>query len=377
MIVSRRGAGTTAVALTIVLAVSSAAHAGVSAVPDDTAEAAGGGVYALAMAGDRVIVGGTFTRFGGRERTGVAAVLPDGTVDRIFDPGTNGIVKAVAVSEDGSTVFLGGVFSTAGGAARANLAAVDATTGQAVVGWQADTVGTRPDVNSLAVHGDRLYVGGAYTGIDGTTRKRLVALDVSTGDVATGFKPNPNGNVREVVVSPDGTKVYAGGAFGKIGGQLQPIAVAELLASTGAATPFQPTGGSGNVVTVEVSPDGSRVFYSTENNSVLAYDPTVSSSPAWSRKFGGNTQGMAASASGELYLGGHFEQDQLSKEKRPLFASIYWHTGQLTAWNPDASGGKKGGWAFVIDGTHLHTGGFARYFGDVRQMGYARFTGGP
>lgn len=377
MIVSRRGAGSTAVALSIVLAVSSVAHAGVSSTADDTAEAAGGGVYALAMAGDRVIVGGTFTRFGGRERTGVAAVLPDGTLDRTFNPGTNGRVKAVAVSEDGGTVFIGGVFSTAGGAPRSNLAAVDATTGQALAGWQADTVGTRPDVNSLAVHGDRLYVGGVFTGIDGTTRKRLVALDASSGDVITGFRPNPSGGVREVVVSPDGSKVYAGGGFGKIGGSLRTISVAELLASTGAATSFHPTGGSGNVVTVEVSPDGSRVFYATENNSVVAYDPTVSSTPAWTRKFSGNTQGMLASPSGELYLGGHFEADQLTKEKRPLFASIYWRTGQLTSWNPDASGGKLGGWAFAIDDTHLHTGGFARYFGGVRQAGYARFAGTP
>lgn len=377
MLTSRHRHASLGVALGLILLLPSSAHAGVAAVPDDTAEAAGGGVYALAKAGERVIVGGTFARFGGRERTGVAAVLPDGTVDRVFNPGTDGYVKAVAVSEDGRTVFIGGVFSVAGGAARANLAAVDATTGEALAGWQADTVGTRPDVNSLAVHGDRLYVGGAYTGIDGTTRKRLVALDVATGDVITTFKPNPNGNVREVVVSPDGAKVYAGGAFGKIGGQLRSIAVAELLAGTGTATSFSPTGGSGNVVTVAVSPDGSRVFYSTENNSVLAYDPALSSTPAWSRKFGGNTQGMVASASGELYLGGHFEQEQGTKEKRPLFASIYWRTGQLTPWNPDASGGKKGGWAFLIDGDHLHTGGFARYFGGVRQAGYARFTGSP
>lgn len=83
-------------------------------------------------------------RGGGRARADVAAVMPDGTVDRVFNPGTNGEVRALAVSPDGSTVFIGGVFTEAGGAARANVAAVDAVTGAAKAGWQADTVGLNP-----------------------------------------------------------------------------------------------------------------------------------------------------------------------------------------------------------------------------------------
>ncbi|MGH3660033.1 MAG: hypothetical protein ACRDUA_25615, partial [Micromonosporaceae bacterium] len=133
------------------------AYAGVSSTPDVTGQATGG-VYAIADAGDRTIIGGLFTRYGGRARGNVAAVDADGTVDTAWNPGTNGIVKALALSDDRSTVFLGGLFSTAGGQPRANLAAVDAVTGQVLAGWTADTGGTTPDVNSLAVKGDRLYV---------------------------------------------------------------------------------------------------------------------------------------------------------------------------------------------------------------------------
>lgn len=364
------------VALGLVLA-AQPAHAGVSTTPDVTGQAAGG-VYAIADAGDRTIIGGLFTRYGTRARANVAAINADGTVDVAWNPGTNGVVRAVAVSEDGTTVFLGGVFTTVGGQPRANLAAVDAVTG-AVLDWTADTGGSAPDVNSLAVKGDRLYVGGKFGAIAGTTRKRLVALDITTSDVIPSFKPAPSGFIREVVVSPDGTKVYAGGGFSVIGGQTRGARAAELLASTGAATAFNPTGDGGNAVTVELTPDGSMFFYSTENNTVFAYDPDGSNAPLWSRKMSGNTQAMAAGPSGELYIGGHFSQDVTSKAKRAYFASIFYNTGQLTSWDPNATGGKMGVWALLVDDddTKLHTGGLFKYFNGVQQRGYARFSGTP
>jgi len=371
----RAAAAGTAVALSVTLALPQAAFASVSSAPDVTAQAAGT-VYALAQVGDRTFVGGSFTRFGGRVRANVAAVLPDGTVDPGFNPGTDGTVYAVAASTDGSVIFLGGAFTTAGGAARANLAAVDAVTGAALGTWQADTVGTYPDVKSLAVFGNTLYVAGRYGGIDGTTRKRLSAVTVDTGDIVPGFRPAPSGNVREVVVSPDGSKVYAGGAFTTIGGQTRDNAAAELLASTGAATAFNPSTGGGNVVTVELTPDGSRFFFSTENNTVFAYDLN-SDNPVWSRKMSGNTQAMAASPSGELYIGGHFSQDQTTHLKRTFFASLRVSDGDLTTWDPNATGGKMGVWAFALDGTHVHAGGIFKYFNGVKQQGYARFAGTP
>ena len=373
---ARAAGASTALALGLVLGLAPAATASVSATPDVTAQAAGT-VYALAQAGDRTIVGGAFTRFGGRTRGNLAAVLPGGGVDPAFTPSADGVVYAAAVSEDGSRVFVGGTFTTVGGVPRANLAALDATTGAVIADWQADTAGAYPEVKSLAVKGSRLYVGGRFTAIDGTTRKRLVALDVTTGQVVTSFKPAPNGNVREVVVSPDGTKVYAGGAFTVIGGQSRPAAAAELSSATGLATAFAPSVGGGNAVTVEISADGSRFFLANENNTVIAYDPAVSNDPVWSRKFSGNTQAMASSAGGELYLGGHFVQDVTSKSKRPFFASITVADGALTPWAPAATGGKLGVWALLTEGTHVHSGGVFDAFGGVKQHGYARFSGTP
>jgi hypothetical protein len=351
------------------------AYASVSVTPDDTAAVAGG-VYALADAGDRVIVGGTFTKMGGKVRGNVAAVRADGTVDPAFVPSTDGKVAAVAVSEDGQRVFVGGKFTTVNGVPRANLAAVDATTGAVIDSWTADTVGTNPDVKTLAVEGNRLYVGGRFGGIDGTTRKRMAAIDTNAGDVVTTFSPRPDLGVNEILVSPDGSVVWAGGAFTKLGGAIRDNHAGAVFAANGDATPFAPTVSGGNAVTIGLSPDGSRFFFSTDNNTLLAYDHAVSNDPVWSVKTSGNTQAIAVSDT-ELYIGGHFSQFVTGKIKRNYIASVDPVTGTPTAWDPNAAGGKMGVWALLIEGSHLHAGGVFSSFNTVSHRGYARFTGTP
>jgi len=374
--VRRAGGAASIFALGVVLAAPSAAFASVAPTPDSTVHASGT-VYALAQVGGRTIIGGSFTSAGGRARQNIAAINADGTIDTTFKPAVDGTVYALAASADGTRIYVGGTFANAGGAPHANLAALNATTGAPIAGWQADTTGDTPDVRSLAIHGNDLYVGGRFGGIDGTTRRKLVKLDATTGNVVTQFRPAPNGSLKEVVVSSDGTKVYAGGVFDIIGGQSRLNRVAELDAVTGAATSFNPAIGGGAVATVEISPDGSRFFFSTENNWVYAYDPAVSAQPVWQRKMSGDTQAMAASDSGELYIGGHFSQDIATKAKRTYFASISISDGSLTSWAPNASGGSLGVWAFEIGNGKLHAGGDFVYFNGVNQARYARFSGTP
>ena len=366
-----RGLRALVVALVLVTLAPGTAHASVSLVPDDTAAVAGE-VYGLDVVDGRVVVGGLFTAVGGQARNNVAAIKADGNVDKLFNPGANGQVKAVAASEDGSVIFLGGVFTEAGGAPRANLAAVDAVTGVALAGWQADTGGVNPDVNSLAVHGDRLYVGGRFARIDGSGYKRLVALDVTTGDLVRGFQPAPDNKVTEVVVSPDGSKVYAGGAFSVLGGQAR-LRAGSVDPDTGSATAFSPSGSGGNAVPVALSPDGQRFFVGTQNNTLFAYDPAVSDAPVWTVKTSGDTQAIAVSDD-EMWIGGHFSQIVTGKIPRPFIASLDPVDGSVTDWNPQCSGPKMGVWALLHDGTHLHAGGLFASFNGVRQRGYARFA---
>lgn len=370
---TRRGLVAIAAVLVLVAAPQSA-YASVSVTPDVTAKVSGK-VMAVAQVGSRTIIGGLFTAVGGKPRLNVAAIRADGTVDPDFNPSVNGEVWAIAASEDGSRVFLGGLFTTVGGAPRANLAAVDGTSGALVSGWQADTVGLNPIVRALAVSGPRVYVGGRYTGIDGTTRRHLVALGVDSGNVVTTFRPTPSAGIAGLAVSADGTKVYAGGAFTSIGGQQRKYGAAELLASSGLATAFAPSAGGGTVITLGMSPDDSRMYFGTENNTLFAYD-LHNNVPAWSVKTSGNTQSIAVSET-EVYIGGHFSQIVTSRTPRMFIASLYPADGSVTPWNPIMTGDPKGVWALDMTADKLLVGGVFITINGITQKGFARFSGTP
>ncbi|WP_082748284.1 delta-60 repeat domain-containing protein [Nocardioides jensenii] len=369
--VGRRGA--VAVVAIAMMMFAQPAHASVSTTSDQTARV-NGTVYAIAQVGDLTIVGGEFTTVGGRPRSNVAAIRADGTVDPNFNPSVNGPVHAVAGSEDGATVYLGGTFTAVGGQTRANLAAVDADAGVALANWQADTTGVTPDVTALATHGDRLYVGGRFGFIDGRARPRLAALD-QLGDVVTSFIPRPNGGVRAVQVSPDGATVYVGGGFSGIGGQVRPWGIAGVSSVDGAATSFNPGVGSDITLTLDLSPDGSRLYFSTPDNRLFAYD-TGSDVPLWIRKTSGDTQAILASAT-EVYIGGHFSQITTYKIKRQFLASLRPDDGTVTSWDPHPTGGSMGVWAIAATPNALLVGGTFTEVDGVFRARFARFPGTP
>jgi hypothetical protein len=368
----RRGWMYLAVPLSLSLMLPQAAYASVSATADDTARV-NGTVFAVAQVGTRTIIGGEFTTVGGVTHNHVAAIRANGTVDPTFTPNIDGTVRAVAGSADGSTIYVGGTFTTAGGAARANLAAVDAVTGAVLSTWSADTAGTDGTVLALTTSGSTLYVAGRFTGIDGTTRKRLVALNTA-GDVVTGFRPAPNGTVRVVTVSTDGTRLFAAGPFTAIGAQTRP-AVAELDPTTGTARAFTAPSVGSSLVAMGTSPSGNRLYYGTADNRVFAYD-TATSSLAWTIKNGGDTQAIAATDT-EVYLGGHFTNNITNKVRRVWIESVLPSNGSVTSWDPQLSGGSLGVWAISATPTSLVIGGEFTTAGGVDRRRFARFAGTP
>jgi hypothetical protein len=367
-----RAGAVVAVAVAALVLTPVAAGASVSVTPDATAGVTGT-VYAVAQVGTRIIVGGDFTAVGGQPRRNLAAIRADGTVDPTFHPDPDGIVYAVAGNADGTRVFAGGTFANVAGAPRANLAALDPATGGLVPGWDAST---NDGVLALAVSGNRLYAGGRFTTIGGQTRRRLAAVDTTTAAVALGFNPWPDWTVRSVAVSPDGTKVYAVGGFTAIGGAPRKQGAAELLASSGAVTAWDPTNGGVGLASA-LTPDGSRFYFSTPDNRLWAYDPAVSNSPVYVLQSSGDTQAIAASAT-EVYFGGHFGQVWYGKAKikRAHIASIRVSDGAITSWNPGVAG-NLGTWATAVTPTALLVGGDFHKVGNKSQPGFARFSGTP
>jgi predicted small secreted protein len=208
-----------------------------------------GRVDALAVSGQTVYVGGLFGSIGGQNRDYLAAVdASTGTVSA-WNPDANGDVDALAVS--GQTVYVGGYFTTIGGQARDHIAAVDASTGT-VSAWYPGGTGSGysrrggSSVYALAVSRQSVYVGGSFTSIGGQTRHDLAAVDARTGTV-TAWNPGatPVYGLASVVyaLAVSGQTVYAGGAFTAIGGQAR-NGLAAVDASTGTVTAWNPAPGN-------------------------------------------------------------------------------------------------------------------------------------
>jgi WD40 repeat protein len=344
--------------------------ASTGSVAEDIADV-DGIVYASVQMGDRTIIGGQFTTAGGLPRQNVAAIEADGTVDPTWNPSVDGIVYAVAPSDDGTKIFLGGGFTTVDGVAHGRIAAVDSVTGALISSWK--TQAKNNLVRALATSSGRLYVGGSFSRIGGKAVNRLASLDQATGVVNTSFAPHPDATVRAVDVSPDGQKLYAGGPFKNIALVARPGA-AELNAADGTATGFAPTDG-GVVIAIDTMPDGSRVFFSSTNNRTWAYDPAVSNTPAYRVRTGGDVQAIAAT-SDEVYIGGHFLTLPEAKVDRLKLASFDPSNGAVTDWNPGANG-PFGVWTITAAPDFLAIGGDFTRVGGVRHQGFARFPGTP
>jgi hypothetical protein len=152
----------------------------------------------------------------------------------------------------GDTVFVGGSFSRAqpAGAAsgvgvvvRSNMLAYDLATGVLRSGFAPAVNG---EVRSLAASSDGtvVYAGGSFTSVNGSTRNRVVALNATNGSVVTGFAPSANGTVYALARS--GSALYLGGAFTSISGTARGRAAAVSTAG-GALTAWSPSIADGAV----------------------------------------------------------------------------------------------------------------------------------
>jgi uncharacterized delta-60 repeat protein len=186
-----------------------------------------GDVNAIVIQPDgRIIIGGTFIGYDGFARGGVAGVLGNGALDPSFDSGvgTGGSVFALALQHNGQIV-LGGRFVQYSGTNRTFIARV--------FGDGSLDFGFSPAPNdwiqSLAVEpDDRILVGGFFTGIDGFGRNRIARLNTN-GSVDLTFDPgagcvgsltNDATQVDSIAVQQFG-RVLAGGIFTSYDNQLR------------------------------------------------------------------------------------------------------------------------------------------------------------
>lgn len=337
--------------------------------PDPTWETAGG-VYAIARTPGRTFLGGAFSKL--RAPTGGAVVSRGrlGALDQsgapvsAWAPSANDIVWALAASPDATRIYAGGDFSSVSGKARTHLAALDAATGDVLDGWKASTNGR---VYSIATFGTTVYIGGSFSSVNGQTRQHVAALDAATGQPVNGWNPNANGTVRSVFVSPDGTRLYLGGKFTSVAGSSR-SGLAAVDAGTGALLSWKP---SVPADVMSVAATQTRVVAGTagQGGNCVGYDAS-SASQRWIVHTDGNVQ--AVGVAGQLaYCGGHGALAAGQTRKKIFAADV--DTGALAAWNPGMNS-TVGVRAIVGYGQHVSIGGdFTQVFTESRE-GFAQFT---
>ncbi len=182
----------------------------------------------------------------------------------------------------GNTVYAVGSFTTARPAgaapgtqtvARNNILAYDLTTGALKTAFNANLNGQAKSI-AIAPDGSRIYVGGAFTTVNGQARRYVAALNPTTGALITSWAPNVGSRVYALAATAD--KVYMGGWFNNVG-SAQRTKLAAVSASNAALLPWNPvlTDG-GDVMAMELNADGSRIVVGGNFKSVNG-----STNPGW------------------------------------------------------------------------------------------------
>ncbi|MCX7019414.1 MAG: fibronectin type III domain-containing protein [Candidatus Sumerlaeota bacterium] len=342
-----------------------------------------GTVNAIVRTADKVYIGGTFHNVGPSggtwtPRNHIAALDASTGAATAWDPNANDLVRALAVSGDGSTVYAGGSFSNIGGQTRNYIAALNASTGNAITTWN-------PNANSivyaLAVSGTTVYAGGSFTTVNGTTtRNYIAALNASTGN-ATTWNPNANDEVYALAVS--GSIVYAGGWFTSIGGQTRNY-IAALNASDGLATTWNPNANSavralavsGTTVYAGGNFNGASSIGGQTRNHIAALNATgTGTATTWDPNAGNTVYALAVSYP-MVYAGGIFMT--ISGQTRNCIAALdaTVNTNNATAWNPNANNTVRA-LAVSGDGSMVYAGGAFDTIGGASRTYFAQFGYAP
>lgn len=280
-----------------------------------------------------IYAAGQFAAIGGQTRNHIARLSDSGSgaADAAWNPAADGPVRALALDAAGGALYAAGSFANIGGKARNNIAKLaTAGSGAADPVWDPDAVqsGEFSDtMHALALDGaGNLYAGGNFLAIGGQTRSGIAKLSTSgagAADAAWNPAATEAGAAKfayVLAIALDaGGNVIAGGVFDHIGGQALANLARLSPSGAGAADASWHPNASGSVSALVL--DGGGNLYAggnfgaiggglrSEVAKLLANGTADCNWIANAESFlvASSVQALALDGSGDLYVGGGFE----------------------------------------------------------------------
>jgi hypothetical protein len=380
-------------------------------------------VRALRFGPGAIYLGGAFTRMrpagaapgaGEVVRNGAAAVSRTTGDLLAWNPNVQGTVFAIAIS--GSTVYLGGSFTSVRTQTRTNLAAVNATTG-AILPWNPTTNGPVRELE-IGPNGS-IFIGGSFTRVSGASRQRIAEIrpngtvapfHTNIGQIDGLCPPRCSPVVFTIDFSTDGDTVFFGGHFGTVNGVGRNEVAAVPIGNGAQTLPWDPDvyadqncptcqpAETHRVYNMIVTSDKVymcggfwRVWHGTRRayNVLVTNLTTGQPDPNFQAGDDGDTTGCDLRG-GILYLGGHFNyvgrkcsqnpggasgtcfEDPASTVRHHV-AAVDAQTGRILAWDPTANA-HTGVWTIAATTTTAAFGGHFTRMGGRASQHFARYV---
>ncbi len=337
------------------------------------------GVNAMASANGQVLAVGDFQSLGGVARHEAAALSLATGAALPWAPNFSGPVSAFACGTN--RIYVGGAFSNVNGTTSAQgLAAVDPVSGNPLsFNFQGTNSFSPVLIESLITSTNGLYVGGSFTTVSGQPRRLLALVDSVTGALIPGFNGNlGGGNVGVDTMALDSTNLYVGGDFSSVNGVSQPR-LAALSALDGTPQSWQPL--PNQTVTTLAAAGG--VLYVGGNFSIIEgitlrnfaafnlADDSLDPIDATLPTSASGITALGASAT-SIYIGGSFTA--AGGEFRNNLACLSAVDASAEQWNPSTDVGPT---VFTVTDQSVFVGGPFRYFGVQPAGFFAAFSRAP
>jgi uncharacterized repeat protein (TIGR01451 family)/uncharacterized delta-60 repeat protein len=219
---------------------------------------ADGTVWTVLPVGNQVIIGGEFTHVNGAPRNYIARLNPDGSLDDTFDPGSNlnGPVFALGVKHGAITLD-----RTATGDDQEDRVVIDTGGNAGTITINYDFLSV-PDEMRIYYDNIRIYDSGYTNGTKtvvipygpGASTSITIVMNEGGGTPGTAWLYTAS------ISTTSGDQIFIGGGFTAYGGTSR-NGVARLLGTGALDTTFNPGAGcDGTVYSLAVQPDGKTLI---------------------------------------------------------------------------------------------------------------------